>query len=122
MRTHVMVLGWLQILFGVVELLVALLVVGILAGTGFLLSLQEGPVFSVWGGALATVIGFIVLLTSLPNLLAGIGLLARKEWGRILTLILAVLNVFKFPVGTALAVYTFWALTGDEARRWFAAY
>lgn len=120
MRTHVTILGWLQILLGVLDILLALVVVGVLAGTGLLLGLEEGPAFTLWGGAAATIIGFIVFVTALPNLLAGIGLLGRKEWARILTLILAVLNAFKFPVGTALAVYTFWVLTGDETRRWFA--
>lgn len=121
MRTHVTILGWLQILLGVLDVLLALVVVGVLAGTGFLLGLEEGPAFSLWGGTAAAIVGFIVLLTALPNLLAGIGLLGRKEWARILTLVLAVLNAFKFPVGTALAIYTFWALTGHEAKRWFAA-
>lgn len=121
MRTHVIILGWLQILLGVLDVLLALLVFGVLAGASFLLGLQEGPAFSLGGGAVATIIGSLVLLTALPNLLAGIGLLGRKEWARILTLILGVLNIFKFPVGTALAIYTFWALTGNEARRWFAA-
>ncbi|MDX1568639.1 MAG: hypothetical protein R3223_12610 [Longimicrobiales bacterium] len=121
MRTHVMVLGWLQILIGILDLLIALLVFGVLAGVGLMLGLAGEPVFPIFGGALGTILGVLLAVTALPNLLAGVGLLARKNWARILALILAALNIFKFPWGTALAVYTFWALTGDEARRWFGA-
>jgi hypothetical protein len=43
-------------------------------------------------------------------LTAGYGLLARKPWGRILGIIAAILALFKFPLGTALGIYTLWVL------------
>ncbi len=118
-RTHVTVLGWLQILLGVLDLLIALAVFGVIAGFGLLAGLAGEPSLPIIGGVLGTLLGFLVVLTGLPNLLAGFGLLAHKNWARILALILAVLNLLKFPWGTALAVYTFWVLLDDETRRLF---
>lgn len=46
-----------------------------------------------------------------------IGLLKYKSWARILTLILGVFALFSFPIGTLIAVYTFWVLTNEEAAK-----
>ena len=60
-------------------------------------------------------IGAIFLfLLSIPGLIAGIGLFRRKEWARILTLIVSVLNLLNFPFGTIAGVYSFWVLVQEE--------
>lgn len=59
------------------------------------------------------VVGFLVFL-SIPGLIAGIGLLKRKEWARILTLIISVISLLNFPLGTAVGVYSIWALVNTE--------
>ena len=119
MRTHVMILGWLQIALGVVDLLMALAIFGVIASAGLLAGFAGEPMFPIIGGVIASAFAFVVVVTGVPNLLAGIGLLAHKKWARILALVLGVLNVFKFPWGTALAVYTFWVLLHGETQRLF---
>lgn len=119
MRTHVTVLGWLQIALGVLDLLIALAVFGVIAGFGLLGGLSGEPIAPIVGGVVGTVIAFLVVLTGLPNLLAGFGLLGHRNWARILALILAVFNLLKFPWGTALAVYTFWVLLNEDTKRLF---
>jgi hypothetical protein len=59
------------------------------------------------------VVGFLIFL-SIPGLIAGIGLLKRKEWARILTLIISVISLLNFPLGTAVGVYSIWALVNTE--------
>ena len=49
----------------------------------------------------------------------GLSLRAHKARARLVGLALAVLNLFFLPVGTALAVYTFWVLLSNETRRIF---
>ena len=49
----------------------------------------------------------------------GLSLRAHKARARLVGLALAVLNLFFLPVGTALAVYTFWVLLSNETRRAF---
>lgn len=62
-----------------------------------------------WMGFLPGIIGLAVVLAALA-LLAGFSLLNRKSYGRVLTIVLAVLALFKFPLGTALGIYTLWVL------------
>ena len=121
MRTHVTILGWLQILMGLLDLLVALLLFGVVAGIGALTSLGGEPMAVVVGGVVGTLLAGLVAITALPNLLAGWGLLNHRNWGRILAMVLAVLNGLKFPWGTVFAVYTLWVLLDDRTRRIFEA-
>jgi hypothetical protein len=75
--------------------------------------------------ALAAVIGMIYFLTAgddektagellflaigtVPGVVGGVGLLRQRGWARVLLLVLAVLWLMAFPVGTALGAYTFW--------------
>ena len=71
-------------------------------------------------------IGSLVVLVGLVNLAlaggvaaAGIGLLQYRNWGRISAVIMAAVLAFWFPVGTAIAVYTFWVLFSQEGRNHF---
>jgi hypothetical protein len=54
------------------------------------------------------------------HLSSATGLRRRRPWARLVGLLLAVLNLFFLPFGTALAAYTFWVLMSDETRRAFA--
>ena len=53
----------------------------------------------------------ILCIVATPSLLAGWGLIRRKSWGNVWAVISAILNIANIPLGTALAIYTFWALT-----------
>ncbi|MDQ5826530.1 MAG: hypothetical protein M3441_20245 [Chloroflexota bacterium] len=61
-----------------------------------------------------------VLPLPLLQLLTACGILARRRWGRILALALSALYVWVFPLGTLLAVYTYWFLLSGPARRLYA--
>jgi hypothetical protein len=105
-RKHVRILGWLQIMMGVIDLLLGVAAFGLLSGIG----LVSGDVaaFGIMS-AIGTLAGAVMLLMALPNLLCGLGLL--RGWGGwviVLAVVLAVFNIFKFPWGTAVAIYTFW--------------
>jgi len=106
MRKHVKVLGWLQIILGVLDLFLGLMAFGFLSGIGLLSGdIQAFGVLSLIGGFA----GAFMLLMALPNLMCGIGLL--RNWGGwviILAVILGIFNLAKFPWGTAIALYTFW--------------
>jgi len=65
-------------------------------------------------GIIANVLMVITIILSIPGILAGIGLFKRKEWARILTLIISVLNLLSFPLGTGLGIYSIWALVQPE--------
>jgi hypothetical protein len=67
------------------------------------------------GGALAA----FLLLLSLPGFIGGIGLLRRRPWSKVLTLIVAMLSLANFPLGTALGLYTVWFWVQPNAERLF---
>jgi hypothetical protein len=70
-------------------------------------------------GPVTFMIGGIFLLIAVPSLIAGIGLLRYRTWGRGLTLVLSFLRLLEFPLGTATAVYSFWILLSQEGRRFY---
>ena len=88
MQQHVTILSWIYIIFGVL---------GILGGFGLLfVMLGAGALAHDRQALLATgIIGFVIagvlVVLSLPSLLAGWGLTKRREWARILAIILGVI-------------------------------
>ena len=116
MQQHITVLGWIYIVWGA---LIALVGVLILLGAG-IAGVAAGAQGEASAGLLAGGIGFViavfVLVLSLPSIIAGWGLLKRKSWSRLLSIVLGALNLLNIPVGTALGVYTIWALTKPEAQ------
>jgi hypothetical protein len=74
----------------------------------------------LWVGVFAILVVAVCMIAGLlftvPALAGGYGLLQRKRWARKLVLVSAVMAAFDFPFGTALAVYTFWFLFGQEGR------
>jgi hypothetical protein len=126
MDTHVKVVAILNIVLGALGLLGALAVFLIFGGAaGIIGSAGRGePDAGVAVGIVAlvgTVIFVLILFISLPCLIAGIGLLDYKEWARILTIILSVLNLVNFPLGTAIGAYSLWALLSRDTAQLFAA-
>lgn len=116
MEKHVTAVAVLHIGFGAMGMLAAIIVFLAIAGGG-ILSGELEAIFVTTGIAAAA--GGFLALTSLPSVVGGLGLLGRKSWARMLTLVVAVFHVLNVPIGTAVAVYTFWALLQDETRRMF---
>lgn len=119
MEQHIRILAILYIIFGVLGLVGAILV--LIAGVGVGAGLaSEDPDAAFAGGMCGTVIAVFIAVISLPNLIAGIGLKNRRQWARILTIILSIVNLFNFPLGTALGVYGLWALLNEQSKSYFA--
>lgn len=124
MSAHVRALAVLQIVYASLGLLLGvfvLLLFGGIAGiVGFSAPADESivavPVLAIIGGLASTVL----ITLSLPRLLAGIGLLYLRNWGRILTLIVSVVGLLDFPFGSALGIYALWVLTHRETQGLFS--
>ena len=114
---HVRILGWLNIGLSLFSLIIGVFVFLIVAGAGALSG--DAEAFAITS-LIATFVGGIMLVLSLPGFVAGYGLLKRKQWGRILALIIGILNLMNFPFGTAVGVYTIWVLLPQEASEYFA--
>ena len=67
-------------------------------------------------------IGALCLLAFLGVAVAGgIGLLLGKEWGRILSIVHAALNLFFIPIGTVLGILALIYLLKADVRDYFEA-
>ena len=117
MKTHVELLAWLNIVLGALSILTGLMAFMILIGSGLISG--DWRAMGILSIVAVTVTTFMVVVGA-PSIVAGIGLLKRKEWARILTLILSCLSVLNFPIGTAIAVYAFWVLLNNETSPLFA--
>jgi hypothetical protein len=114
MDKHLTVVAALHIGYGIMSALLGLILWIGLVGAGLLSTDPDAMrVFSFVG----TLAGLFLLLISVPEIVGGIGLLKRRSWARILLLILAVLELMRIPLGTALGVYTIWVLVQDESKQ-----
>jgi hypothetical protein len=111
MEKHLNVVAALQIGFSVLWIVIGIIIL-------FILSMIGGFVDDKDANFILPLIGQIIaaflFLISIPGVIAGIGLLKRKEWGRILTLVLSVIGLMNVPVGTAVGVYSIWTLVQEE--------
>ncbi len=74
---------------------------------------MNGPFRPEWFGPIVLqFIWLFALLWALFLFAVGWGLLHRQPWGRVVAIIAAVLNLFKFPLGTALGIWTLVVLAG----------
>lgn len=117
MEKHLTILSVCMIAMGVMLLGVAAIVFVAVAGGGLLSRDGEAIMITT---TVATVIAAFFALLAAPSIIAGIGLMRRAGWARVLTLIIAALNILNFPFGTALAAYAFWVLLNDEIAAIFS--
>ena len=124
MAGHVKILGILHIVFGALGILAALfllLLFGGLAGIAGAAADLETDRAAAMGvlGVIGIVLFFVLLVLSLPGLIAGIGLLKFRPWARILGIIISALDLIHVPFGTALGVYGLWVLLSNETEAMF---
>jgi hypothetical protein len=67
-------------------------------------------------GVILVFAGIINFVLTIPSFVAGYGLLKRRPWAKIAGIIAGVLAAISFPIGTAVAVYTFWFLFSDAGK------
>jgi hypothetical protein len=113
---HLQLLGILQIAFNVVALVVGIFVFMLLAAIGVASGEPEAmAVLAIVGH----VVAFFLVGLSAPGVVAGIGILRKERWARVLGLIVGALELLDVPFGTALGVYTLWVLLDDEVVELF---
>jgi len=121
LHTHVQILGWLRIASAALMLVIGASLLVLLAGVGVFSSVAAEDATPFWVLTLvALFVGGLMVVLALPSLLAGVGLLRRKEWGRILALIVGAFDLFNFPIGTLIAAYSFYVLLQNSASAYFA--
>ena len=117
MDKHVTTLGALYIAFNVIGLFFGLGAALMLFGLARIPGRYHDDFFLLDYIGLA--LGLLSVIVSLPGIIGGVGLLKRKNWARILVIILGFLNLIHIPFGTVLGVYTLWVLLREETAKLF---
>jgi hypothetical protein len=110
---HVRLLGILWLALSAFRLLPGLILVLLFSG-GRTALIPELP--SILGMILLG-LGALLSLGAVAGIVTGWGLLAREPWARTLAIVLGALNLMDLPFGTALGIYTLWALLPEGSER-----
>jgi len=65
----------------------------------------------------ATYLPLAIVIFSIPGVIAGVGLIKYKPWARILGIVMSIFNLFTFPHGTIIGVYSIIVLFDQETVR-----
>jgi len=104
-HTHQKIIGALYVAYGAlnftaaVALLASINVVNIFVDE--IEVIQLVTVFS-------RLIGSALLIVSIPAIIAGIGFLQEKDWAKVLSLIVGIIFLLFFPIGTIIGIYAIW--------------
>jgi len=116
MENHVTTVGALSIGLSIFAILVGGFIFVVLAGIGYITQDEEAaPILTVIG----FFVGTFLCLLSIPGIIGGIGLFKRKEWARVLVLIISALHLINFPIGTIIGGYSIWVLINPETIKLF---
>lgn len=116
MENHVHTVGVLSIGLSIFGILIGGFIFVLLAGLGYVVQDEEAaPILTVIG----FFVGAFLCLLSIPGIIGGIGLFKRKEWARILVLVISALHLINFPIGTAIGGYSIWVLVNTETIKLF---
>lgn len=117
MRSHLRLLGILQLTWGAIGLLLGVALLLLAAGAVAIGAMGTGE--RVAAGVTAFTFGVFaaaLLAGGAANAWAGRALRQSEPAGRTAVLWLSVPNLFVLPFGTALGVYAFWVLLHQDAR------
>jgi hypothetical protein len=129
MEKHVTLVGILNIVYRSMAIVGAIVLFCLAYGFSFLMKIishfnhneiQDVPpeVFGIVQIVL-TIIGILILIFAVAGIVGAIGVLRKKEWGRITLLIVSFFSLLSIPLGTILGVYSIWVLLNDETIRLF---
>jgi hypothetical protein len=100
---HIRLLGILWIALSAFRVIPGLVLIAL-----FHHDVEFGPPPLVCG--LLRGVAVALILGALLGLLAGVGLLQRQSWARMLAIVVGVVGLVDMPFGTALGIYTLWVL------------
>jgi hypothetical protein len=118
MRKHVELVGVLYFVWGALFALVGIAFLALAFGTAAIATSSRGVTAAVTAATFAG-LATVSLIWGAVHIWDAVAVRHHRELARAIAMILAVLNLFFLPVGTALGIYTLWVLTQDETRPLF---
>lgn len=65
------------------------------------------------------VMSILLLCKAAAGVIAGVGILQRADWSRMLAIVVGIISLISFPFGTAIGIYTLWVLLSPNAEAEF---
>ena len=116
MEKHVTLVAVLNIGFGILGVMIAIFVlIGMIVANIYVEDYDARKIIPIAG----TAVFLFLLITSIPEIIGGFGLLKRRPWARILILIVACLDLLWIPIGTIIGIYELWVLLQDKTVQLF---
>jgi hypothetical protein len=123
MTDHVKILGILLVVYGMFGILAGIIVMVIFGGLAGLVSVADRSGDALIAvpilGGIGAFVFILLLVLSLPGIVAGFGLLQLQPWARMLTIVLSALELMSVPIGTALGIYGLWVLLSPGGEQLF---
>jgi hypothetical protein len=111
MERHITAVGVLHIVYNIVGLLIGLFLFTFLTGIGIFTG--DDVALTVLT-LVATFLAGLFLVGSIPGIIGGIYLIQRKEWARILVIVVSFFELLHIPLGTLLGAYSLWVLLSSD--------
>lgn len=117
MNKHVTVVGAINIAFGVLGILGAIV---LFVCFDFVENLvTDDDVATMVMQIIKVIVPILLFVYSCIKLVGGIGLLSYKFWARYVVIVLSALSCLNIPVGTLIGVYSLWVLLQDDTLKLF---
>ena len=123
MATHLKVTAVLFVLMGIVLVFLALFMSVVFSVVGGLIGAsgeEDAAVALAAVGLTGVALTIFLLVLSVPYIICGWGLWKRRSWARIMGIVLAILALLEFPIGTAFGVYALIILFKGETEKLFS--
>ena len=124
MRSQINAIAWMHIVLGGIYILGGILcwvVLAVIGGAAATAGREALPAILSMN-VIGVFLFFVVAVLGLPGIILGWGLLKNAEWARILGIVLAILNILIFPLGTILGAYSLWVFFNPETVAIFEGY
>ena len=117
MNKHTQIVAALHIALGALSLLGAIAIFVVLGIAGSVAISQGERQAAGILGIIAVALGAFLAALALPGIIGGWALFTGRSWGRPLVLVLGAIQLINIPIGTALGIYTFWALLREPVSQ-----
>ncbi len=104
-KTHQKILGSVMIAYSAMNIFGA---ISLLAALNFINIFVNEADIAGFVNLVSHIVGFALLVVSVPALIGGIGLLTEKEWSKSLVMVCGVIYLVFIPVGTIIGIYSIW--------------